>query len=87
MKRTKKALKRYTVWFEQINYTMLEVSAADEEDAEHKAINLWKKEYGVPAISQIRCNSGDPTCIHCGGGGVVQGFPKDQNCSCVMKGK
>ena len=39
----------YTVFFEQINGTNFQVKAKDEDEAEAKAIKLYKRRMDVPA--------------------------------------
>lgn len=43
----------YRVWFEQVNQTYIDVTAADEEQATEKAIRLWFRDEAVARVGDI----------------------------------
>ena len=45
--------KKYRVWFEQVNQSVIDVVAADREEAKEKAYKVWRKEYAVSYCSYI----------------------------------
>jgi len=46
-------MKKYTVFFEQINQVGYEVRANDREEAIKKAKKIWKDEYQSPWVTAV----------------------------------
>lgn len=53
MKKTKKKLRTYRVWTEQINQMVWDVRAENEEDAKQKAERKWRREV-YPSVGYIQ---------------------------------
>lgn len=51
--KTKKKLRKFRVWTEQVNQEIWDVMATDEEDAKEKAFRKFRKEV-YPRISYVQ---------------------------------
>ena len=45
---------KFRVWFDQVNETMFDVKAKDEDAAIEKARRAWKKENGEPFGASVQ---------------------------------
>lgn len=48
------SMKKFEVFFQQINYVCIDVEARDRESAEAKATAIWKREYGQPTVTGVQ---------------------------------
>jgi hypothetical protein len=52
--------KKFRVWIEQINQTMIEVTAQNPHEAREKAIRKWKRDgWGDPIASYVECEDAE----------------------------
>ncbi len=59
--KTKKPLKTYRVWVDQVNQSMFEVRAKSPEEAREKGSRKWMREY---ADSEVTCVVELPSAAH-----------------------
>jgi len=47
-------MKKFDVFFSQINYTAIEVEARGPEEAKRKAAKIWREEYATPHVEAVQ---------------------------------